>query len=197
MLPSCARDNSGVRTIKYEIISDRVDQESLKKFQLLSNIVKFKALNMCVRFRVFEATWICFDEVVCSPGFLAGCAGSVSRVLQCWSSMGQAFAQELRACGAGCYEEDADLIVDGATDSDDDMELDEADFKEFDFAKMGKARQSVAAEITTEMSEETMKNLPSKPKTAEQSSRIKAAMAKSDRHLFSKCFSCLLFVGKI
>ena len=111
--------------------------------------------------------------------------------------MGQAFAQELRACGAGCYEEDADLIVDGATDSDDDMELDEADFKEFDFAKMGKGRQSVAAEITTKMSEETMKNLPSKPKTAEQSSRIKAAMAKSDRHLFSKCFSCLLFVGKI
>ena len=93
--------------------------------------------------------------------------------------MGQAFAQELRACGAGCYEEDADLIVDGATDSDDDMELDEADFKEFDFAKMGKARQSVAAEITTGMSEETMKNLPSKPKTAEQSSRIKAAMTKS------------------
>ena len=66
--------------------------------------------------------------------------------------MGQAFAQELRACGAGCYEEDADLIVDGATDSDDDMELDEADFKEFDFAKMGKGRQSVAAEINTEMS---------------------------------------------
>jgi cAMP-dependent protein kinase regulator len=71
-------------------------------------------------------------------------------------------------------------IIDGATESDDDdMELDEADFKEFDFAKMGKGRQSVAAEINTEMSEETMKNLPSKPKTAEQSSRIKAAMAKS------------------
>ena len=58
MLPSCARDNSGVRTIKYEIISDRVDQESLKKFQLSSNTVKFKKLNMFVRFRVLEATSI-------------------------------------------------------------------------------------------------------------------------------------------
>ena len=25
---------------------------------------------MCVKFRVFEATWVCFDELVCSPGWL-------------------------------------------------------------------------------------------------------------------------------
>ena len=40
--------------------------------------------------------------VVCSPGFLAGCAGSVSRVLRCWLDMGQVVAQELHSCGAGC-----------------------------------------------------------------------------------------------
>jgi cAMP-dependent protein kinase regulator len=74
---------------------------------------------------------------------------------------------------------DAYAVGDDASVTDENDELDEADFQEFDYSKLGKARQSVAAEIRTEMSDADMKNLPSRPKSAAQSSRIKAAMAKS------------------